>query len=112
MQSKWLDETFTYDGSQLRSSFGYSQYGLLGDSIISWKGPCNVHKDNMVDIEDLLSKSEIYSQGMVHFIIELFDQSLPTAVAYQRLFVTVMKDVIFQFLSQAPQSVSAKYYEK
>ena len=112
MKSKWIDESIIYDGSQLRSSFGYSQYGILGDSIISWRGACDIHKDRIVDIEDLLNKSEIYSQEMVHFIIEFFDQPLSTAVAYQRLFVTLIKDVIFQFLSKASQTVPTKYYEK
>ena len=112
MQSKWIDKSFTYDGSQLRSSFGYSQYGLLGDSIISWRGPCDIQKDYMVDIEDVLNESEIHSQDMVHFITELFDQPLSTAVAYQRLFVTLIKDTICQFLSKAPQAAPIKYYEK
>ena len=104
MQSKWIDKKFTYDGSQLRSSFGYSQYGILGDSLLSWKGPCNVHRDHIVDIEDLLNEAEIHSQEMVHFIIELFNQPLSTAVAYQRLFVTLIRDVICQFLSEVPHN--------
>ena len=112
MKSKWIDKSFTYDGSQLRSSFGYLQYGILGDSIISWRGACDIHEDRIVDIEDILNKSEIHSQDMVHFIIELFDQPLSTAVAYQRLFVTLIKDAICQFLSKAPQTTSIKYYEK
>ena len=116
MESKWLDEKLTYDGSQLRSLFGYSQYGLLGDSLISWKGPCNVHRDYMVDIEDWLKKSEIRSQEMVHFIIELFNQPLSTSIAYQRLFVGLIKDLICQFLSEASHKDNSphliKFYDK
>ncbi len=116
MQSKWVNESFTYDGYQLRSSFGYSQYGILGDSLISWRGSCDVQRDHIVDIEDLLNKSEIHSQEMVHFIIEMFNQPLSTAVAYQRLFVTLTKDVICQFLSEIPHnnipSHLTKFYDK
>ena len=70
MKSLFIKENFKYDGSQLRSLFAYLNYGLLGDSIVSWIGPCNVDFDHMVDGEDLLQKSEIRSDNMVHFIIE------------------------------------------
>ena len=116
MQSKWVNKSFTYDGSQLRSSFGYSQYGILGDSVISWRGACDVHRDRIVDIEDVLNKAEIQSQEMVHFIVELFHQPLLTAVASQRLFVTLIKDMICQFLSELPHnnipSHLTKFYDK
>lgn len=118
MKKKWLNEQFTYDGSQLRSLFAYTQYGLLGDSLISWRGACHVKKDYMVDMEDVLQKSKIQSQDMVHFIIELFNQPLCLAVAYQRLFVGLIKDTICQFLSdqmEPDHSISAdpiKFYNK
>ena len=110
MKTKWLSEQLTYDGSQLRSLFAYTHYSVLGDSLISWRGPCNVKKDYMVDMEDVLQKSEIQSQDMVHFIIELFHQPLCVAVAHQRLFVGLIKDVICQFLSdrfKSGHSISA-----
>lgn len=85
MKFKFLDMEESYDGSQLASLRSYLKHGLLGDSIVSWIGACDISKLHMVDGEDLLANAEIKSQRMVHFIIEKFDCRLDYAVALQRL---------------------------
>ena len=72
MRYKFIDSKDRYDGSQLRSLFGYLDHGILGDSIICWQGPCAIPFDKMVDGEDLLEKSKIEGSMMLHFIIEKF----------------------------------------
>ncbi len=83
-----------YDGTQLHSLYAYLQHGILGDSGIAWQGSCDVSFEHMVDGEDLLDQSEIRGSEMVHFIFEIFDQSLMTGVLLQRLFATIARDVI------------------
>ncbi len=92
--TKFIEKESSYDGAQLRSLFAYLEYGLLGDSIVAWVGPCDVSIDHMVDGEDLLAKSEIRGARMVHFIVEKFQATLPEMVALQRLLAAIVKDAI------------------
>ena len=74
------------------SLWGYLQYKVLGDSIISWIGPCDISFEHMVDGEDLLQNAEIRGDRMLHFIIEKFDSTLFAAVGIQRLLTSITKD--------------------
>ncbi len=94
MQSLFIKDKFTYDGAQLRSLFAYLTYGILGNSIISWIGPCKVSFEHMVDGEDLLAKSPIEGAEMLHFIIEIFDRDLFSGVTLQRLFSSMVRDYL------------------
>ncbi|GIL17855.1 MAG: hypothetical protein BroJett040_16060 [Oligoflexia bacterium] len=94
IKTKWIDDVIKYDGTQLKSLYAYLQHGILGNSVIAWRGPCEIDFDHMVDGEDLLDQSQICGDDMVHFIFELFDQSLFSAVNLQRLFASSVKDVI------------------
>lgn len=94
MQSLFIKDQFTYDGAQLKSLFGYLTYGILGNSILSWVGPCKVSFEHMVDGEDLLAKSPIEGAEMLHFIIEIFDRDLFSGVALQRLFSAMIRDYL------------------
>ena len=85
MKSHWIDSNVKYDGSQLQSLFAYLNHQILGDSIVSWVGPCDVTFDHMVDGEDLLQKAEIKADKMLHFIVEKFDIKLFSGVCLQRL---------------------------
>ena len=88
MQSKWFDHKFKYDGTQLRSLFAYLDHKVLGDSVVSWVGPCEVTFEHMVDGEDLNAKAQICGDLMVHFIVEKFDCDLSFGVAMQRFLAT------------------------
>ncbi|MGZ3782755.1 MAG: DUF366 family protein, partial [Pseudobdellovibrionaceae bacterium] len=82
------------DGTQLRSLYAYLEHGILGPSIIAWQGPCSISFDHMVDGEDLLAKAVIQGDEMLHFIIEVFDRDLFSAVALQRLFASICRDYL------------------
>ncbi len=86
MQTFWIDEVKTYDGQQLAPLYNYLQHGVLGDSIVSWQGPCKIPKQHMIDGEDLRANSVIEGDEMLHFVVELFQFPLSTAVLIQRLF--------------------------
>lgn len=94
MKVQWIDTIELYDGSQLRSLHAYLRHGLLGDSLVAWRGPCRVAWEHMVDGEDLRAQSPIAGADMVHFILEKFDGTLLAAVAVQRLFASIVLDVL------------------
>lgn len=89
MKTKFIENEFTYDGSQLRSLFCYLDHGLQGDSVVAWIGPCAVSNEHMVDGEDLSAGAIIAGARMVHFVVEKFHISLFAAVALQRLFSSI-----------------------
>ncbi|RME18215.1 MAG: DUF366 family protein [Bdellovibrio sp.] len=92
MKTKWIEKEFLYDGSQLRPLFSYMKYGLLGDSMISWIGPCEVLSEHMVDGEDKRQKASIRSDKMLHFLVEKFNSHILAAVSLQRLLVQMAKE--------------------
>lgn len=97
MQSQWINETIHYDGTQLKPLYAYLNWGILGDSIVSWRGSCNVGFEHMVDGEDLIAESTIAGSEMIHFIIEVFDRELATGVLIQRIFAAIIKDLLIEF---------------
>jgi hypothetical protein len=94
MKTKFIKKYFAYTGDQLRSHFAYENYGVLGNSIVAWIGPCDIPFEHMVDLEDVLAKSPIRGALMLHFIVEVFNQSLFSAVSLQRLLASIVKDEI------------------
>lgn len=95
MKGKYIKgKNITYDGAQLRSLWAFSQHNVQGNSIIAFRGPCQVLEEDLVDMEDRKNHAEIFSEDMAHFIVELFDSDLARTVVVQRLFLCIMKDVI------------------
>ena len=94
MKTKWLEKKMKYDGTQLHSLFGYMKHKISGDSCIAWQGACDISFEHMVDGEDVLAESEIRGSDMVHFIIEIFDRSLFSAVLLQRLFTNIVRETL------------------
>jgi len=91
---RFVTEIITYDGSQLSSHWAYRNFGLQGDSIISFRGPCSVGLSELVDLEDFRKKAPIFSRDMLHFIIEHFDLDLEKTIIRQRLLMAIIKDII------------------
>lgn len=96
MQTKYSLKPSIYDGSQLKHLFGYLEHDLLGDSIVSWSGACDVLKEKIIDGEDLKNQATIKSNEMLHFIIEKFNSTLFFGVALQRIFVSLIKESMQQ----------------
>lgn len=96
MKTHFIDKSIKYDGSQLHSLFAYLNHNILGNSIVSFFGACDVSLEHMMDGEDLLQNAKICSDEMVHFIIELFDESLTTGVFAQRLLASIIQNYIFK----------------
>lgn len=94
MLTHFIEKKMAYDGTQLRSLYAYLNHGTLGPSIISFRGPCSISFEHMVDGEDLLAKAVIQGDDMLHFIIEVFDRDLFSGVALQRLFASICRDYL------------------
>ena len=104
MLSVFLDKESLYDGHQLAPLRNYLVHDLLGSSIVGWVGPCDVTLDHMIDGEDLKQSAPIKADKMLHFVIEVFHQSLHAGVLLQRL----MGEMVRQTLSQmgTPEKVA------
>ncbi len=96
MKSLFIEKNFRYDGSQLRPLFAYENHKVLGDSIVSWIGSCDISRDFMVDLEDKIEDAKICGDEMLHFIIEIFGSDLTAAVSLQRLFASMVKEFLQQ----------------
>lgn len=94
MKTKFINKKFPYDGTQLRPLYAYEQFKVTGHSIISWIGSCSVSLDEMVDLEDKIVNSKIASDLMLHFIVEIFDVNLMTAVSLQRLLASQVLELL------------------
>lgn len=93
MRTKFIPKKIDYDGSQLKSRFAREAAGIDGDSIVSFVGAAAV-KEHMVDMEDKKNKEFIYSDNMLHFVIEHSDRDLEKAVFRKRLFLSLIMEEI------------------
>lgn len=96
MKYKYIKENINYDGSQLKPLYAYVHHKLHGDSILAFSGACDVSLENMVDAEDFVVQAKIKSDKMLHFIVEIFNQSLTTAVSLQRLLVSLVQNILLE----------------
>lgn len=90
MKSHWFRQDIVYDGTQLSPHFTYRHTGVAGDSICAFAGRVNVELSEMVDIEDVRAREAISSDRMLSFIIEIYDVDLTGTVFLQRLFMSIL----------------------
>ncbi|HJH31683.1 MAG TPA: DUF366 family protein [Methanosarcinaceae archaeon] len=90
-----FDKKLDYDGSQISSLWGYNIADVQDDSIIAFRGACDVKIEHMIDLEDRKADESIISPDMLHFIIEHFDSTdLKLAYARQRLFTSIVFEIL------------------
>jgi len=95
LKGKYLKgKTIEYDGSQLSPLWAYASFDVQGDSIVSFRGPCNVSDEFMVDMEDRRKGAEIASADMLHFIVEYFGVGIDEIVLVQRLLISAVVDLL------------------
>lgn len=94
MKSLYINHDITYTGAELAPHWIYKNHKIQGDAIVCFQGKCNVALSEMVDIEDVVENSPIYSERMLHFIIEHFNMPLLEGVARQRLFICIIKEQV------------------
>ncbi len=94
MEKLFVEKEIKYIGDQLRPHWIYENFHILGDAIVAFIGEVDVKLDEMVDIEDVINNEPIYSKSMLNFIIEQFDIDLTAMVLAQRLFISIIKEVL------------------
>ncbi len=94
VKSYFSKDILDYDGSQLSSLFAYRTFGIQGDSIVAFIGGAKVDLEHMVDLADVRDQAFIYSEEMLHFIVENFALDLEKAVFQQRMLVTLAKEIM------------------
>ncbi len=85
MITRLIEEAIAYNGVELRSGWIREQFGLEGDSIVAFQGPCRVKGDALVDLEDLAAGKTVEGENMLHFIAEISGVGLPGIAFAQRL---------------------------
>lgn len=101
MLTAFLDKQIDYDGSQLASHWVFGQTGKPGDAVAAFIGGCDIKLEHMVDLVDRAASCRIFSEKMLHFIVEHFDHNLEKMVMRQRLFVAIIKDCILSLSKDA-----------
>ncbi|GAB6103021.1 DUF366 family protein [Thermococcus atlanticus] len=92
------DRRIDYDGSAIGSHWAYRNFGILGNSLVVFRGRCDVKVEEMIDIEDLRASREIKSDDMVHYIIEVFDLvNTLFASTLQKLFIARLCEVLGEY---------------
>jgi hypothetical protein len=95
MKIEILPGRIDYDGSQIKPLWAYS-LGIVGDSIVVFRGAMDILPSNIKDMEDLQDNKAIKGGDLLHFIVERFDSPASMRLAYylQRLLVVSTKDVL------------------
>ncbi len=106
LKTQLLFEDISYDGTQLAGHWIYQKTGILGDAIVSFCGPCDVHLEAMADLKDKMAGETIAAERMVHFLAEFFGRDLETTVLYQRALITVIKEVTNTLRAREAEHVS------
>lgn len=101
LRTRLLAGSHAYDGSPLGGHWAYTKHGIQGDSLLAFEGPCEVKIEALADLEDAKAGAFIYSQRMLHFVLELFGPDLEQAVARQWLMAATAQDVLNKRLKQA-----------
>jgi len=90
----FAQQEITYTGAELRRGWLRAAFGLEGDAIAAFIGPCDIAPEHMVDLEDRAAGAKIYSRRMLHFIAEHADPDLERAVLRQRLLVAIALECV------------------
>jgi hypothetical protein len=92
MKTVFHPDELAYTGHQLRSHWIYETFGVQGDAIAAFRGPCRVELSEMVDRADVLAGEDIRAAEMLHLIAEHFDRDLTRAVLRQRLLICMIAE--------------------
>ena len=96
LQTKFIEKEIPYTGAELCSHFIYDQFDILGDAAVAFIGSAKVDLNQMVDLEDVKQKKPIFSEKMVHFLIEHFEIHLKQMVFCQRILISLMLEEIWK----------------
>lgn len=91
-----------YDGNLIHKRFAYQFFkkavSPYGD-IVSFRASMFV-SDNLIDLEDLISKDYIYSDDAINFCWEIPNLCALGAVAFQRYFNTGIANILSRYINK------------
>lgn len=106
MNSRFIEEIVPYNGVELRSGWVRERFGLEGDMIVAFHGPCSVKGDALVDLEDLAAGETVEGENMLHFITEVSGIGLPGIAFLQRLLCIIASRAVEEAFGRTPEAKS------
>ncbi|NIT36596.1 MAG: DUF366 family protein [candidate division Zixibacteria bacterium] len=85
--------------AELYGHYAYKNFGISGDAIVAFIGPCEVRGEDLVDLADRQAGAEIVAARMLHFIVEHFGLALGEVIWRQRVLAAI---VFEEVLRRAP----------
>ena len=98
INTRYVENSRPYLGPELRPHFLLTQLQMKGSALAAWVGPCDVKTEHLVDWEDRLANDSIKAEKMIHFLGEFFGITLREGVFLQRLLMSIMREVLTDFL--------------
>jgi uncharacterized protein len=92
LHTRYLKKNITYTGQELRAHWIMDATGCIGDAIVAFQGTAQVPIDHMVDLVDVRENAPIFSQLMLHFLVEHFGIPLGEGVVRQRLLIALIAE--------------------
>ncbi len=106
------DRPIDYDGSQIASLWAYTLFKVQDDSIVCFRGGCDVSAMYMIDLEDRMNEEKIESPDMIQFIVEHFDSTtLSLAYTRQRLLACIALEALIDRKVPVTRSGDDLYYD-
>ena len=96
----FADLPIAYTGEQLAAHWIYRQFHIEGDAAVAFVGPCDVAPEHMRDLEDLQAGARIYSERMLHIIVEMFGANLAEMVLRQHLLMATIAEQLNRRLNR------------
>jgi hypothetical protein len=93
---------------ELRSGWLRERFGLEGDAIVAFHGPCSVKGDDLVDLEDLEAGLTVEGDNMLHFIAEISGIGLPGIAFVQRLLCIIARRAVEDACGRTGKGESGK----
>ena len=69
-----LPDKLDYDGSQISSLWAYNNFGVQDDSVVVFRGVCDVKIEHMIDLED---KGQTSLSGLKIWLVLLSNTLTP-----------------------------------
>jgi hypothetical protein len=87
---------------ELYSHFALKNYGIAGDAVVAFVGPCDVRQENLVDLADRRAGAKIVAARMLHFVVEHFGITLAEAVWRQRVLAAIVLEEVQKRAPRTP----------
>ena len=68
LSTQFLTKPLSYRGLELKPHWIYENTGIMGNTLIAFKGPCEVTLDHMVDLEDVKKRPLFIAQKWFIFL--------------------------------------------